>query len=64
MKYDRKEVKKERKILRNAKYSVNSDVTCGQHIVNNGAEGVFRHKTLLRLISIWRRKGFSQDQCI
>jgi len=64
MKYDRKEVKKERKILRNAKYSVNSDVTCGQHIVNNGAEGLFRHKTLLRLISIWRRKGFSQDQCI
>jgi|TARA_R110000824_G_scaffold261868_5_gene450619 hypothetical protein len=64
VKYSRKEVKKEREIMKNAKYPVNSDVTCGQHIINNGANGVYRHKTLLRLVSIWRRKGFSQDQCI
>ena len=64
MKYSRKKVEEERKIMKNAKYPVNSDVTCGQHIINNGANGVYRNKTLLRLVSIWRRKGFSQDQCI
>ena len=53
----------ERKVLKNAKYITNSDVTCGQHIVNNGARVSNRHLTLLRLVSIWRRKGFTQEQC-
>ena len=64
LKYSRKEIPAERKILKNAKHPTNSDVTCGQHIVNNGANVQNRHLTLLRLVSIWRRKGFTQEQCI
>ena len=64
MEYSREEVPTERKILKNAKYPTNSDVTCGQHIVNNGARVSNRHVTLLRLVSIWRRKGFTQEQCV
>lgn len=64
MEYSRKEVPEERKVLSNSKYPTNSDVTCGQHITNNGARVANRHLTLLRLVSIWRRKGFTQEQCI
>lgn len=64
LEYSRKEVSEERKILISGKYPTNSDVTCGQHIVNKGANVPNRHLSLLRLISIWRRKGFTQDQCI
>ena len=63
MGHSKKEVPTERKVLKDVKYTTNSDVTCGQHIVNNGARVSNRHLTLLRLVSIWRRKGFTQEQC-
>ena len=64
MKHSKKEVKQERIVLQDATYQTNADVTCGQHIYNKGAAVENRHLTLLRLVSIWRRKGFTQEQCI
>ena len=64
MEYTREKVSEERVVLENGKYQTNSDVTCGQHIFNRGAAVENRHITLLRLVSIWRRKGFTQDQCM
>tara|TARA_R100000808_G_C2154501_1_gene165488 strand:- start:1459 stop:3246 length:1788 start_codon:yes stop_codon:yes gene_type:complete len=64
MEYTRKKVSEERTVLENGNYQTNSDVTCGQHIFNRGAAVENRHITLLRLVSIWRRKGFTQDQCM
>ena len=64
MEHTKKEVKEERTVLENATYQTNADVTCGQHIFNKGAAVENRHITVLRLVSIWRRKGFTQDQCM
>jgi len=64
MEHTKEQVKEERTVLENATYQTNADVTCGQHIFNKGAAVENRHITLLRLVSIWRRKGFTQDQCM
>lgn len=41
-----------------------NDVTCMQHIWNEGPVEGSRSVTLLRLMSIWRRKGFDQEAVV
>jgi archaellum biogenesis ATPase FlaH len=41
-----------------------TDVTCMQHIWNEGPVQGSRSVTLLRLFSIWRRKGLDQEACL
>ena len=54
---------KNRGIFKDAKAKVTSDVTCSQHIMNAGPVEGMRHKSLLRLVSVWRRKGFDAGAC-
>ena len=53
-----------RGVFKDAKAKVTPDVTCSQHIMNAGPVNGMRHKALLRLVSVWRRKGFDSGACM
>ena len=39
-------------------------VTCGQKIFEEGAKKGFRHDNLIRLVSLWRRRGDTFNSCL
>jgi len=64
MDISRKNIKEVRKIFDNAKGITTRHITCIQHIYNAGHVKGHRHKHLLALVSIWRKKfGFDKHAC-
>ena len=64
MDISRKNIKEVRKIFNNARGVTTRHITCIQHIFNAGYVKGHRHKHLLALVSIWRKKlGFDKHAC-
>jgi hypothetical protein len=64
MDMSRKNVAEVRKVFNNAKGQTTRYITCTQHIYNAGYVPKNRHKHLLALVSIWRKKwGLDKHGC-
>tara|TARA_R110000851_G_scaffold104782_1_gene222642 strand:+ start:563 stop:2386 length:1824 start_codon:yes stop_codon:yes gene_type:complete len=64
MDMSRKNVNEVRKVFNNAKGETTRFITCAQHIYNAGHVSSKRHKHLLALVSIWRKKyAFNKIGC-
>jgi len=64
MDMSRKNIQEVRKVFDNAKGSTSRFITCVQHIYNAGHVPSSRHKHLLALVSIWRKKyAFDKMAC-
>ena len=64
MDISRKNTAEVRKVFDNAKGQTSRYITCAQHIYNAGYVAKHRHKHLLALVSIWRKKwGLDKHGC-
>ena len=52
MDVSRKNIKEYREVFKNAKAETSRYITCAQHIYNDGEVSMYRHKNLLRLVSV------------